>query len=98
MKESSAVKVKEQRVEIMMINNFIPNPQGKVEKRPGYRHVPWGRKTLWTRIKMWWNGDPLNVNGIIEFDGQLFAATDRGLYVMHNDVMKPVPCVVESEV
>ena len=82
---------------MMMYKNFIPNPQGKLEKRLGYTHIPWGRKTFWTRLKMWWNGDPLSVNQLLEFKGQMFAATDRGLYVMHNDVMKPVPYVVESE-
>jgi hypothetical protein len=75
--------------------NFIPESSGAMKRRPGCKYIPWGRKTFWTRIKMWWNGDPISVNQITAFNGQLFAATDRGLYVMHNDVMKPVPCVVE---
>lgn len=79
-------------------DNFIPNIKGKIANRPGYKHIRWGRKTFLTRIKMWWNGDPLAVHQLLAFGDQLFAATDRGLYVLHNDVMKPVPCVVESDV
>lgn len=77
------------------MENFIPSPKGEVKRRSGLKHIRWQRKTMWARLKMWWYGDPMQVSQILEFKGQLFAATDRGLYVMHGDVLKPVPYVVE---
>ncbi len=75
--------------------NFIPRPEGKIFKRPGYKHVKWSRKTFWVRLMMWWNGDPTEIHQLLEFNGQLFAATNRGLYIMQGDVLRPVPYVVE---
>lgn len=77
------------------MKNFIPNPKGPIQHRPGMKQIAWGRKTFWVRLKMWWNGDPTQVNQVLVHNEQLFAATDRGLYIMHGDVLKPVPFLVE---
>ncbi len=77
------------------MKNFIPSQKGEAVRRPGLKHIRWGRKTLLVRLKMWWNGDPLAVHQLLEHHGQLFVATDRGLYVMQGDVLKPVPYAVE---
>ena len=70
--------------------NFAPIPLGNIQHRSGFKQIPWERRGLWKRLKIWWYGNPIAVNQLLEYGGKLYAATDKGLYWKDGDVMRPV--------
>lgn len=66
------------------VKNFIPTAQGYIGTRIGMQPIPYKRRGFISRIKSWWAGNPCNVNSMITYDGFLFVATDKGLYIYKN--------------
>lgn len=66
---------------------------GEWGRRSGLKLIPWKPRAWRKRFKAWWTDEPQMVNQLIEFEGYVWAATDRGLYYVDKDMMvlKPVP-------
>lgn len=76
------------------MKNFIANPQGSMQRRPGLQHIPFRPRNLWGRFVRWWRGEPQVVSQMIAY-GQpqvLYIVTDKGLFQLDekNLVLKPV--------
>lgn len=78
------------------MKNFVPTVGGEIKKRIGFQHIPFKRRGFIKRIISWWNGEPHNVSSIITHQGNLWAATDKGLYYFDGSHMKRVPIAKEK--
>lgn len=75
------------------LNNFIPMA-GQATRRPGLKHVPFRRPSLWARFMRWWKDEPRVVSQMITF-GQpqvLYVATDKGVFYLDDksQTLKPI--------